>query len=142
MEATLTLVTFKIGMVLFIVGLLFIMFPPKNINSFYGYRTTNSRRNLDTWKVANSYSAILMTIEGLILSVIGLLTTFFNDNKAIETALGVGHNLHSHGQRLRVPDGGAGRWQSPDFDAQSRRHAGGVSCQGDHRGSLRAVRRV
>ena len=90
MEATLTLVTFKIGMVLFIVGLLFIMFPPKNINSFYGYRTTNSRRNLDTWKVANSYSAILMTIEGLILSVIGLLTTFFNDNKAIETALGVG----------------------------------------------------
>ena len=90
MEATLTLVTFKIGMMLFIVGLLFIMFPPKNINSFYGYRTTNSTRNLDTWKVANSYSAILMTIEGLILSVIGLLMTFFNDNKAIETALGVG----------------------------------------------------
>lgn len=90
MEATLTLVTFKIGMMLFIVGLLFIMFPPKNINSFYGYRTTNSRRNLDTWKVANSYSAILMAIEGLILAVIGLLTTFFNDNNAIETALGIG----------------------------------------------------
>jgi uncharacterized membrane protein len=90
MEATLTLVTFKIGMMLFIVGLLFIMFPPKNINSFYGYRTTNSRRNLDTWKVANSYSAILMAIEGLILAVIGLLTTFFNDNKAIETALDIG----------------------------------------------------
>ena len=90
MEATLTLVTFKIGMMLFIVGLLFIMFPPKNINSFYGYRTTNSRRNLDTWKVANSYSAILMSIEGLILAVIGLLTTFFNDNKSIETALGIG----------------------------------------------------
>ena len=95
MEATLTLVTFKIGMMLFIVGLLFIMFPPKNINSFYGYRTTNSRRNLDTWKVANSYSAILMTIEGLVLAVIGLLTTFFNDNKAIETALGVGLILSS-----------------------------------------------
>ncbi len=90
MEATLTLVTFKIGMMLFIVGVLFIMFPPKNINSFYGYRTTNSRRNLDTWKVANSYSAILMAIEGLILAVIGLLTTFFNDNKAIETALDIG----------------------------------------------------
>ena len=95
MEATLTLVTFKIGMVLFIVGLLFILFPPKNINSFYGYRTTNSRRNLDTWKAANSYSAILMTIEGLVLAVIGLLTTFFNDNKAIETALGVGLILSS-----------------------------------------------
>jgi uncharacterized membrane protein len=95
MEATLTLVTFKIGMMLFIVGLLFIMFPPKNINSFYGYRTTNSTRNLDTWKVANSYSAILMTIEGLVLAVIGLLTTFFNDNKAIETALGVGLILSS-----------------------------------------------
>jgi len=90
MEATLTLVTFKIGLIIFIVGLLFIMFPPTKINSFYGYRTTNSRRNLDTWKVANSYSAILMSIEGLILAVIGLLTTFFNDNKSIETALGIG----------------------------------------------------
>ena len=77
-------------MVLFIVGLIFNMFPPKKINSFYGYRTTNSRRNLDTWKVANSYAAILMTIQGLVLAVIGLLTTFFNDNKAIETALGIG----------------------------------------------------
>lgn len=95
MVASLTLVTFKIGMVLFIVGLIFNMFPPKKINSFYGYRTTNSRRNLDTWKVANSYAAILMTIQGLVLAVIGLLTTFFNDNKAIETALGIGLMISS-----------------------------------------------
>ena len=90
MEATCTLVTLKIGLILFIVGLLFKTFPPTKINSVYGYRSTASRRNLDTWKVANSYSAGLMTLEGLLLSVIGLITTFINDNRAIETALGIG----------------------------------------------------
>ena len=90
MEATLTLVTFKIGMVLFIVGLVFITFPPTKINSIYVYRTTNSRRNLDTWKVANKYSAELMMFEGLIIAAIGLITTFINDNRAIETALDIG----------------------------------------------------
>jgi uncharacterized membrane protein len=77
MEATLTLVTFKIGMVLFIVGLVFITFPPTKINSIYGYRTTNSRRNLDTWKVANKYSAELMMFEGLIIAAIGLVFSSF-----------------------------------------------------------------
>lgn len=90
MEATLTLVTFKIGMVLFIVGLLFRIFPPKKINSIYGYRTTNSRRNLNTWKVANRYSAELMMFEGLIIAAIGIISTFINDNRAIETALDIG----------------------------------------------------
>ena len=85
MDATLTLVTFKIGMVLFIVGLVFITFPPTKINSIYGYRTTNSRRNLDTWKVANKYSAELMMFEGLIIAAIGLITTFINDNRAIDS---------------------------------------------------------
>ena len=90
MEATLTLVTFKIGMVLFIVGLLFRIFPPKKINSIYGYRTTNSRRNLNTWKVANRYSAELLMFEGLIIAAIGIISTFINDNRAIETALDIG----------------------------------------------------
>ena len=89
MEATLTSLTLTIGLILFNVGLLFKMFPPSKINSIYGYRTTTSRRNLDTWKVANSYSAGLMTIEGLILIAIGILTTFIHYNKAIGIALGI-----------------------------------------------------
>lgn len=90
MEATLTSLTVTIGLILVIVGLLFKTFPPTKINSIYGYRTTTSSRNLDTWKVANSYSAGLMTIEGLILSSIGLLTTFIQVNAAIGTAIGIG----------------------------------------------------
>ena len=89
MEATLTSLTLTIGLILFTVGLLFKMFPPSKINLIYGYRTTTSRRNLDTWKVANSYSAGLMTFEGLILIVIGILTTFIHYNKAIGIALGI-----------------------------------------------------
>ena len=77
-------------MVLFIGGLLYRIFPPKKINSIYCYRTTNSRRNLNTWKVANRYSAELMMFEGLIIAAIGIISTFINDNRAIETALDIG----------------------------------------------------
>lgn len=31
--------------------------PPKNINSFYGYRTSRSMKNQQTWDEANRYSA-------------------------------------------------------------------------------------
>jgi uncharacterized membrane protein len=90
MEATLTSLTVTIGLILVIVGLISKIFPPTKINSFYGYRTSTSSRNLDTWKVANTYSAGLMMLEGLILSSIGLLTTFIQINTTIGTVLGIG----------------------------------------------------
>lgn len=48
--------------------LLFIVirkFPPKKINSFYGYRTHRSMKNQETWDAANNYS--LKTIVRLSL---------------------------------------------------------------------------
>lgn len=90
MEAKLTIITLAIGLVLLIVGLLFKTFPPRKINSIYGYRTATSRRNLDTWTVANKYSAGLLTLEGLVLTAIGLLTLLLPDSGAIGTAIGFG----------------------------------------------------
>lgn len=51
-----------LGYVVFmlLVSYIFIKFPPKNINYFYGYRTRKSMLNEEIWKVANEYSARLM----------------------------------------------------------------------------------
>ena len=42
---------------------------PKKINSLYGYRTTRSMKNMDTWKFANEYCGRLMWIIGIVTMV-------------------------------------------------------------------------
>ncbi len=38
-----------------LLGLIFRKFPPKKINSLYGYRTKRSMANQATWRAANGY---------------------------------------------------------------------------------------
>jgi uncharacterized membrane protein len=64
-----------IGAIFFIVGVIMKYFPPKHINSSYGYRTNSSMKNQDTWDEANSYSARLMIIIGIGLFVFGITLT-------------------------------------------------------------------
>jgi len=79
MNPSLTSITLICGIVFLVVGLLFKMFQPKNINSLYGYRTSSSKRNLDTWKSANNYSSTFMIFGGLVLTVIGFLSMLLPD---------------------------------------------------------------
>ena len=63
-------------LIIFIVALIFYRFPPKNINSFCGYRTTRSMKNIETWNEANKYSAILMikfSLLALLITTVGLI---------------------------------------------------------------------
>jgi hypothetical protein len=46
-------------LILLIVATLFRIFPPQNINSIYGYRTSKSKKNLVNWKIANRHAFIL-----------------------------------------------------------------------------------
>lgn len=91
--------------VFFLITLLFYLFPPKKINSFYGYRTLTSKRSLKHWEMANKVSAKallavagIMLIEAVLLSVytdksyeriilmtfvIGLAITFFITERKI-----------------------------------------------------------
>lgn len=48
-------------------GLLFQRKPPKTVNSIYGYRTTRSMRNQDTWDYAHKVCGALWVRLGLIL---------------------------------------------------------------------------
>lgn len=52
-------------MILF--GWLFLNRPPKEINSFYGYRTSMSTKNKDTWDFAHQYFGRLWYRAGWIL---------------------------------------------------------------------------
>ena len=46
---------------------------PKHINGIYGYRTTRSMKNMDTWKFAHDYCGKLWWKIGWIISVPSLL---------------------------------------------------------------------
>jgi uncharacterized membrane protein len=63
------------GTLFLIMGLIFNKFPPKKINELYGYRTLASKKNQQTWDVANRYAAKYMIRCGIIVLIIGLLFT-------------------------------------------------------------------
>jgi len=71
MNETLSDITIIVGIIFFFCGILLKLFPPKNINSYYGYRTATSKQNEDMWLVANKYSAKLMILQSIILTSIG-----------------------------------------------------------------------
>lgn len=62
-----------------IVAIFFIIFgsilkyyPPKDINSIYGYRTPMSMKNRDTWDVSQKYGGASMIVFGVISGIFGL----------------------------------------------------------------------
>lgn len=61
------------GAVFIIAGIILSLFPPKKINSIYGYRTASSMRNKETWDQANKYSSRLMIILGIVILLISLV---------------------------------------------------------------------
>jgi uncharacterized membrane protein len=60
-----------IGFIFVIMGFIQKRFPPKRINSLYGYRMPSAMKNQETWDEANSFSARYMIRLGLIMIVIG-----------------------------------------------------------------------
>jgi uncharacterized membrane protein len=61
------------GGLMIIAGLLIKLFPPKSINSVYGFRTRRSMSDQRLWNEANRYSATLMILSGLIVLGTGVL---------------------------------------------------------------------
>lgn len=64
-----------IGIILLLAGSAHRCFPPKNINSVYGYRTAASMKNQQQWDEANCYSAKFMVKAGIILLIAGIILT-------------------------------------------------------------------
>ncbi len=66
-------------------GLLWKKSPPKKVNKIYGYRTTRSMRNKKTWDFAHRYTAKVMLIIAIPLSIVSIALLYFFKNSDIST---------------------------------------------------------
>jgi uncharacterized membrane protein len=81
-----------IPLIMLSVGQLFVKKPPETINGMYGYRTSMSMKNKDTWEFAHKYCGKIWRLTGavLLLVSIGAMLCLANyDTGAIGTAGGV-----------------------------------------------------
>ena len=56
-------------LLMIIAGYMMYKHPPKEINGVIGYRTTRSRKNIDTWKFAHDYCGRLWFKAGFVLLI-------------------------------------------------------------------------
>lgn len=66
-------------------GLLMCKRTPKNINYIFGYRTTRSMKNQDTWKFAHEYCGNIWWKVGLALLVVTVIAhiPFYNSSEDV-----------------------------------------------------------
>lgn len=64
-----------IGIIFYMAGIIMQRFPPKKINSLYGYRTISSMKNQQTWDEANRFSARWMVGCGMLVFIFGVVLT-------------------------------------------------------------------
>ncbi|MDE5596749.1 MAG: SdpI family protein [Lachnospiraceae bacterium] len=72
----LTICNLMIPVLMIVIGKVFIKNPPKTINRIYGYRTSRSMKNQDTWNFAHFYCGKLWWKIGWVmlpLAIIGML---------------------------------------------------------------------
>lgn len=67
-----------ISLVFVLGGLITLVFPPKEINSLYGYRTTRSMKSIEAWVAANRFASKVMIVGGIDLFLIGLILYWAN----------------------------------------------------------------
>jgi uncharacterized membrane protein len=78
-----------VGSVLLFVSFLMKLWPPKKINSIYGYRTPRSTKSQGAWDEANTYSADLLMWTGISTIVVQAISYFAVDgHTSILIALG------------------------------------------------------
>lgn len=63
--------------IMIVVGLLFLKKPPRKINGIYGYRTSMSTKNQDTWNFAHYACGKIWFKVGCIMLIITLLFILF-----------------------------------------------------------------
>ena len=83
-ENPLFLLPILVGPIFLIAGIVMLLFPAKNINYLYGYRTKNSMKNIDHWKFAQNYSAKIMVWSGFVFSLTSLIGVFIKGNEFIQ----------------------------------------------------------
>lgn len=64
-----------------------LIFPPKNINSLYGYRTRNAMSSQEKWEFAQKYSAKEMIRAGVLMFLTSTIGLVYKPSENIATIL-------------------------------------------------------
>lgn len=64
------MISIIVAIVFIPLGFILMKYPPKGINSMYGYRTSLSMKNQDTWDVSQKYGGFSMIILGAINGIL------------------------------------------------------------------------
>ena len=73
-----------IPVIMAVFGNQFAKTPPKEINSVFGYRTSISMKNKDTWTFAHHYFGKLWRIIGVIIGTLSIIAMIFMLGREIE----------------------------------------------------------
>lgn len=84
---------FLTGVIFVITALISLRFPPKKINDLYGYRTGNSKKNLEVWNFSQKYSSIKMLQGGFFLVVFSFLGMVFHPDEKVQLIVGIGLSI-------------------------------------------------
>ncbi|MEP1097114.1 MAG: SdpI family protein [Cyclobacteriaceae bacterium] len=81
------------GPIFIIAGILTSKFPPKSINSLYGYRTASSMQSQERWDFAQKYSSVEMIRLGILLTVSSTLGLIVDFGEVTAVLIGLGFVL-------------------------------------------------
>jgi len=87
------LIPILIGPIFVIAGIIMIKFPPKKINSLYGYRTFSSMKSQERWDFSQKYSARELIKFGFFLTLSSLIGLVFDLSENIGVIIGLGFLL-------------------------------------------------
>lgn len=73
-----------VPLIMLFFGLYFKNKSPKEINSLFGYRTTMSMKNKDTWEFAHHYCGRLWLVLGMIMLPLSVIPMLFIINQDID----------------------------------------------------------
>lgn len=77
------------GLLFAVTGSIMYVFPPKKINSLYGYRTGSSMKNQQKWDFSQTYSAKLLFILGVVLIVVSFFKVVIKTSEETDVILGI-----------------------------------------------------
>lgn len=69
-----------VPLIMTIFGFIIKNHPPKKINGIYGYRTSSSMKNNETWEFANKLCGIIWKKVGIIMIIVTLVVTVISLN--------------------------------------------------------------
>jgi uncharacterized membrane protein len=76
-----------LGLIFVLVGALLYKFPPKKMNSYYGYRTPSSMKSKEAWQFAQKFSATELMKSGVVMILVGIIIHLLNFSSNVQITI-------------------------------------------------------